>query len=467
MQEKLFFYYTNDLHSNFEQWPKVASFMKSKKANHKKANENYWLIDIGDHVDRVHPIAEAFLGKANVKLLNELEYDVATIGNNEGITLSHDELFHLYDDATFDVVCANLNSTEGRNPDWLQSTKIVQSKNGVKIGFIGLTAPFNDYYHLLNWHVSNPYDVLETYLEQLKQKTDIIVLLSHLGITEDEEIARRYPEIDVIIGGHTHHLLRTGKTVNNTILTAAGKHCTYVGEVILTLDTEKKEIVEKEAYATNIESTNNDTETEQRLDKLQCDAEKALSEVVVHTKEPIEVKWFEETSIMQHLTDTMLQWTKADCALLNAGVLVEEFPVGDITYGDVHRICPHPINPCVVELTGRELMEVVRSSLTHEFTHFKLKGFGFRGKVLGRMLFSGLKVNTDFHEDGQEYVTNISFDKEPINPEQTYTVATADTFTFGRILPEIARSKLKTYFLPEFLRDLLVETLIQNYGRSL
>ncbi len=44
-------------------------------------------VDLGDHVDLSAPITEATLGK-NVALLNEAKCDVATIGNNEGMTIS-------------------------------------------------------------------------------------------------------------------------------------------------------------------------------------------------------------------------------------------------------------------------------------------------------------------------------------------------------------------------------------------
>lgn len=463
MQEKLYLYYTNDLHSNFDQWPRVASFLKQETAKRNAANDSYWLIDIGDHVDRVDPIAEAFMGKANVALLNELDYDVVTIGNNEGITLPHEDLFHLYDDAGFHVVCANLESLDEKEPQWLQHTVKVKSIQGVRIGFIGLTAPFNAFYELLGWHVSSPYRVLDSYIQGLMDKTDMIVLLSHLGISEDQEIARRFPEIDVIIGGHTHHLLRTGEHVNNTIITAAGKHCAYVGEVILTWDHEKKQLVNKEAYATDVTHLAKDLRTEESLQQLNKRAGEILGEVVVHTDSPIEVGWFKETKIMQELTQTLREWAETDVAMLNAGLLLDEFPAGDITYADIHRICPHPINPCVVELKGDELLEVVRGSLAKSFTELKLKGFGFRGEVLGRMVFSGLAVDTAVQEDGERHVENVLFHNEPLDPDATYSVATADTFTFGRLLPEIAKSKNKRYMLPEFLRDLLADTLRRSF----
>lgn len=465
MEEKLFFYYTNDLHSNFMQWPHVAAFMKDKQSARKVRNESYWMFDIGDHVDRVHPISEAFMGKANVKLLNDLNYDIVTIGNNEGITLSHEDLFHLYDDANFEVVCSNLYSLKQQQPKWLKRTVEIQSIHGVRIGVIGLTAPFNDYYELLDWHVSHDFMEIDKYVRELKDKTDIIILLSHLGINEDREIARSYKDIDVIIGGHTHHLLRTGEVVNNTLITAAGKHCASVGQVILTWDFKRQKLTNKEAYATNITDYQKDVQTEQKIRTLEEEAIHELSDTVISIGKPIEVKWFKHTKIMQELTNTLKQHTKAEIAMLNSGLLLDGLKAGNITYKDIHQICPHPINPVVVKLTGSELVEVIRASLTKDFMELQLKGFGFRGKVLGRMIFSGINVETDFHSDGVEYVKGVNLESgASIEKHKEYTVATADTFTFGRLLPEIARSETKRYFLPEFLRDLLADTLRSNFG---
>ncbi|WP_164668218.1 bifunctional metallophosphatase/5'-nucleotidase [Virgibacillus doumboii] len=463
MQEKLYFYYTNDLHSSFENWPRVTGYLKEEKDRKLAENNSCWLIDIGDHVDRVHPIAEAFMGKANVQLMNDAGYDLVTIGNNEGITLAHEDLHHLYDNADFQVVCANLHSLADSEPDWLQPTVSIQSVQGVKIGVIGLTAPFNAFYELLDWHISPPHKTLEKYIHALKQSVDVVILLSHLGLTEDQEIARRFDEIDVIIGGHTHHLLRTGEVINDTIITAAGKQCAFVGEVILTWDHATNKLVKKEAYTKDITHLAKDLATEQSLNELADKADKLLGKTVIHLEKPIEVKWFSHTKIMQKLTDTLYKWTSADVAMLNSGLLLDQLPAGDVTHKDIHRICPHPINPCVVELNGDELLEVIRASYTKDVTELELKGFGFRGEVLGRMIFSGIEVDTYYLDDGSEVVEQVLFNGEPLYQEKTYAVATADTFTFGRLLPEIAKSETKKYFLPEFLRDLLTYTLQHDY----
>lgn len=464
MKETIHFYYTNDLHSYFNHWPQVATFLHKMRADCEQKGESYWLFDIGDHMDRVHPITEATMGKANVALLNAANYDFVTLGNNEGVTLSHDDLFHLYDTAEFDVICSNLQCTKSANPDWLKSSHIVQSQHGVRIGIIGLTARFNPYYHLLGWHADLIHETIQLQIDKLESQTDVLVLMSHLGISEDEEIARKFPEIDVIMGGHTHHLLRTGQEVNKTLLTAAGKHCSYVGEVMLTYDHHLKKVIEKEAYTTNITHLPQDEETTELLNRLSEDADSLLGNKIIETKEPIPIEWYEPVPIMEALTNKVREITEADCAMLNAGLLVEGFDSGVITYRDVHQACPHPINPCVVTLTGDELIEVVRASLSKSFMEIQLKGFGFRGKVIGRMVFSNLDIEIGEHLDGQNYVKDIYYTGRPLDGEKLYKVATADMFTFGKLLPPVARSSEKHLFLPEFIREILVETLKEYKG---
>ncbi|HLS35223.1 MAG TPA: bifunctional UDP-sugar hydrolase/5'-nucleotidase [Bacillota bacterium] len=457
MQEQIYFYYTNDLHSDFTYWPQVVHYFHKRRIKHKRKDEACFIVDIGDHIDRVHPIAEAFMGKGNVQLLNEASYDVITIGNNEGITLSHDDLFHLYNEAQFDVVCSNLNSLTEKQPDWLNKVIYKQTASNVKIAILGLTAAFNPFYNLLDWHVEEPTETLHNELARLTDDVDIVILLSHLGLNEDRSIAKNFPQIDLIIGGHTHHLLKSGEIVRETLLTAAGKHCSHIGEVMLLWDHEKKKLVQKEAYVTNITHMKKDEKTVHVIKDLQDKAHDKMSQVIAETKEQLTVNWYQETFLMKKLTNTLKKWTKADCAMLPSGLLLDHLPVGEITLGDVHRICPHPINPVVVNVSGREIKEIVRVGQTKEFMNLHLKGFGFRGKVIGKAVFSGITFDTKNKKD--HYIKDVFINNKRIVDEKIYSFATADMFIFGRLLPEVAKSKRKDLFLPEFIRDILVHTL--------
>src|SRR5690625_3736056 len=136
MKELIHIYYTNDLHSNFKYWPQVATYVKEERAKKRADQKTNILVDVGDHVDRVNPVAEAYLGKGNISLMNDLGYDFVTLGNNEGITLSREKLYELYEDANFSVICSNLRSKDVEQPNWLFQQAQIESVQGVTIGFL-------------------------------------------------------------------------------------------------------------------------------------------------------------------------------------------------------------------------------------------------------------------------------------------------------------------------------------------
>ncbi|SEQ29281.1 bifunctional metallophosphatase/5'-nucleotidase [Piscibacillus halophilus] len=455
MKETLHFYFTSDLHSHFENWPKIMHDIKEKTYKHQLDEEFYMLLDNGDHMDRSHPISEASLGKDNIELLNHSNFEVATLGNNEGITLPSEQLFHLYDDAEFDVVCANIKPIKGPSPKWLKPYQVYETPSGINIGVIGLTAPFQAFYEKLGWKTLSPLETLEQWLPEIKAQTDVMIVLSHLGINSDETMAERY-DIDLIMGGHTHHLLNQGQEKNGTLITAVGKHGYYYGDVSLTFDHNQRKVVQKEGYAIPIENEAEDQKSKILLEQLNEKAEDQLSRTVAHLKQPYPINWLNETPLMNAFVNTLRHWTKSDCAMLNSGVLLTGFEKGPVTRRDVHQSCPHPMNPCVMVLTGRELIETVRMIEQERFIHFELKGLGFRGKKIGKMVYSNLTI--DYHDE-TNYVETVFVNGEKVDPHTTYTVATADTFSFPWLVPPISSVKEKHYFLPEFLRDVLEECL--------
>ncbi|MFG6148151.1 bifunctional metallophosphatase/5'-nucleotidase [Halobacillus sp. B23F22_1] len=459
MKEKIFLYYTSDLHSHFENWPQIVGYFNKKIKKHKQKEETFWLLDNGDHADRFHPITEGLMGKGNVELLNEAGYSFATLGNNEGITLSYYDLYHLYDEAKFQVLCANLRSMEGRQPKWLCPYTIKTTPLGTKVAVIGLTAPFETFYRLLGWEIQPPFETLNRYYDEIKEQADIFILLSHLGIHDDEEMARKFPEIDVIIGGHTHHLFQNGELYGETILTAVGKHGTHLGEVFLEWDHDSNRLSKKEAYAVSTENLMKDEDVTEDVETMRTRALQYLQTSVTTLEKSLSVAWFKQTLLMRRLTEELQAWTQSDVGMLNSGVLLDHLNQGKITYEDIHRICPHPMNPCKVEVTGDELLEIIRVGHTKKLTEIRLKGLGFRGEVIGKMVFTGVEIQTVMSKDGEERVRKVTINGAPIDRNHVYTLGTADTFTFGRLFPEIAYAKSKKYFMPELLRDVLAKAI--------
>ncbi|WP_226529101.1 bifunctional metallophosphatase/5'-nucleotidase [Metabacillus niabensis] len=456
MLEKVHLYHTNDLHSHFENWPSIVQFLKTKKTYHAEQQEQMILLDIGDHADRFHPITEATKGKANVHLLNHLQYDAVTIGNNEGITFSHDDLDMLYEDAKFPVILSNLYTELGERPKWVVPFHIITLHNGTKIALLGVTVFYEKFYELLGWKVKDPFQSLTETIQQVKEQVDIIVLMSHLGISDDEIIANEFPEIDVIIGGHTHHVLPEGKEINQTLIAGAGKYGRYIGRISLTIDTEEKKIMTHKATVYPMDDEKEVCEeTIQWLQQTSLESDQILSEVIGTSEENLSLDWFQDSTFPKLLVQAIKEWCDGEVAMVNSGIILEPLQKGPVTRKDLHRICPHPINPCKVFLKGDVLKEVIVQSRDENMEQLKLKGLGFRGKVMGRMVFDGIDVRMKVFQDGKEHVTDIFINGEKIQADRIYAVATIDMFTLGPLYPEIGHAEKKIFYMPELLRDLL------------
>ena len=141
--------------------------------------------------------------------------------------------------------------------------------------------------------------------------------------------------------------------------------------------------------------------------------------------------------------------------MIHSGLLLASLREGKVTKHDLHRLCPHPINPCVVNVKGHQLTEAIHQSFTEKMIHLPLKGYGFRGHKLGRLAFAGLDVDVEKSPTGFYRVNGVYAQGRPIDENEDYEVATADMLTFGTLYPSIAAGKDKRYFTPEFIRDLI------------
>lgn len=460
MSEIIHLYHTNDFHSHFENWPRIVEFLKERRALHQETGEEAIILDIGDHVDRWHPYSEGTLGKGNVALLNEAGYQYVTIGNNEGITLPHNALDTLYEKAEFKVIVANLYDENHERPKWAIPYSIHITKQGTRVAFIGLTAFFQKFYSTLGWEVTEPFAELKEQLKQINGKADVMVVLSHLGINDDEKLAEDFPEIDIILGAHTHHVLHQGKLVNNSLLCCAGKYGFFIGQVELRVD-EQKEITKKSAYLYDTNELPELVGEREWIEKMYLSGGDTLQKVALRLSEPLPNDWFKTERLSEILCEGLREWSGADCAFLNAGLLLEGLPQGPVTKGDIHRICPHPINPCIIELNGSELKEILLQSRNEEWPHIPVKGFGFRGKIMGIMLYNQI----DFIENSNGIVHQIIINEMNLQQERMYKLVIPDMFTFGYFFPQIQRSKNKEYLMPEFLRDILLWKLQKLFTR--
>jgi 2',3'-cyclic-nucleotide 2'-phosphodiesterase (5'-nucleotidase family) len=437
---QLTIYHTNDIHSHLHEYSRISAYLADVRS---QLTHPSLYLDIGDHVDLSAPVTEATMGIKNVDLLNEAHCDIATIGNNEGMTISHEALNNLYNDAHFAVTCANVFDKEGNLPHNISSSYI-KTIDGVRILFVAATAPFTPFYRALDWVVTNPLEAIKDEIHANKGQYDVLIIMSHVGVFFDEKLCQEIPEIDVILGSHTHHYFENGEVNNGVLMAAAGKYGNYLGEVTLEINNSK--VTSKEATIHPLETL---PETETHFaEEGQTLMDEAVTDRPVSL--PRETNFISETAYL--LAESLQYFTGADCTIINAGLIVNAIDDKIVTEYDIHQMLPHPINAVRIKLSGKVLKEVVFKSQKQEYINVQAQGLGFRGNIFGGYIL----YNVGFIESENRYFIA----GEEIIDDHTYTLGTVDMYTFGRYFPMLKDQQIE-YLMPDFLRDIFKKKLLQ------
>lgn len=455
--EKIQILHTNDLHSHLENWPKIRRFLKQQKADAAAKNQTVIAVDLGDFVDRWHPLTEATNGQANVQLMNQIGYDAVTIGNNEGVGNSKYDLNHLYREANFDVLLDNLfdKKTLSR-PKWAQTSKIIVTEQGSKVGLIAMTAPFPLTYSPNGWDIRTPYELLPGLIAELRDKVDVLVLMSHLGIGDDKKIAAQFPEIDVILGSHTHHLFLEGKKIGDVQLAAAGKFGNYIGEVEVELDN-AHQIVKTSARTLPTSKMAELPGDLQEIEGYLEEGHRLLQEhKVAKIPYPLEADINSPHPLIQIALAALKEKTETDVSILNSGLFLEDIPAGAVDQDQLHQTLPHPMHLIRVTLEGRDVIRLILEMEKNRnfLRHFPILGMGFRGKVFGDIVYNGIDYDGVNHE--------VRWLGEEIDEEGMYSLTTVDHFLFVPFFPTIEIAGVYEFIFPEFIRS-VVGDYLQKY----
>ncbi|MHC5227363.1 bifunctional metallophosphatase/5'-nucleotidase [Enterococcus sp. LJL99] len=455
--EEIIIFHTNDLHSHLENWPKIRRYLNQKKKLYEAENKTVLTLDLGDFVDRWHPLTEASDGQANVELMNQVAYDAATIGNNEGVGNSKEQLNHLYDEASFDVILGNLfDPITLKRPEWAKKYKIIETPNKMKLALIALTAPFPLTYEPNGWTIRTMKEVLPELIKEVQKISDGIILMSHLGIDDDLNIANIYPEINVILGSHTHHLFRYGEKVNQTQLSAAGKFGRFVGEVHLWI--EDGEIVKSTAEAIPTEEFE-ETETDKKEveNYLILGHRLLIDKKVAIIPETLTVDLHNEKTVMSMAIEALKEKGQTEVAILNSGLFLADLPAGVVNEDMLHSTLPHPMHLIKVTLKGADLIRLIKEMEKNRqyLRKFPIVGMGFRGKIFGDLYYGGLTY--------QKKTKDVLWLGNPVDLNENYTFTTVDHLMFIPFFPTIEIAGKVEFLFPEFIRNVVSDYLAEHY----
>jgi 5'-nucleotidase / UDP-sugar diphosphatase len=197
------------------------------------------------------PLREGLAPELN--LFQNMGYDAITIGNHEfdyGADVYARYLADAgYPDAGEQTVILGTNVRPPQDHPLsergIQNHFVKELENGLRIGVFGLIG--NDAISKTAQpgpvQFDDPFESAKKAVAELKeQDVDLIISINHSGVTEDRQLAEMLPEIDVIVGGHTHTALHGPVYVGDTIIVQAGNYMQFLGRLELSYSYELDEV---------------------------------------------------------------------------------------------------------------------------------------------------------------------------------------------------------------------------------
>jgi 5'-nucleotidase len=437
--------HTNDLHSHAEPFSergrvvgglaRLGHLIHSIKSN----TPNTVVIDAGD-IFQGTPLFTHYHGEVEVSLLNQIGYDMYTIGNHE-FDDGAENLGKQLKNAKFDVLCTNIDAEA--QPDLKSVIKpyVIKEIAGQKIGFLGVMTPELERLSLSLGgvkikHMNDDWliPVRET-VKQIESKgVNHIIAVTHCGTDFDQQISQAIPEIDVIIGGHSHTRLDKAIFVEHddsskTIIVQTGSYGRTLGRLDLAFDKDgRMDAADTKYRLINItEKIPEDPAMKAYIDKKVEPLLPLRRTIVSQAEDAFDNRWTSypwDSALGDLITDALCEAGKSygtTISVHNRGGMRGRIEKGPISLEKVQEILPFDNRLTFATIKGKALLGAIEHSVS--------------GPAGGRFLdVHGLKIGYDpTRKRGERLVFALAEDKDgsysPVDESKEYKVA-INNYTF-------------------------------------
>ncbi|MFT2213222.1 5'-nucleotidase C-terminal domain-containing protein [Rhizobium giardinii] len=399
--------------------------------------KNVLLLNAGDNFQG-SLFFTTYKGAAEAEFLNLMKFDAMTIGNHE-FDEGEDGLATFLDKVTFPVISSNvLAGYKSKLIDRIKPS-LVLDVGGQKVGIVG--AVTNDTAEISspgdNVLIGIDVDTITTAVQDLKkQGVDKIVALTHVGYPRDLAVIAKIPDVDVVVGGHSHSLLsNTDEKAEGPYPTMvdnpggykvpvvqAGSYSKYLGDLVVTFDDSG---VVKSAKGDPIlidSKIKPDEAVLARIKELGKPIEELKTKIIGKTDAPIdgsrESCRARECEMGDLVTDAMLDRVKGQgvtIAITNGGGLRASIDAGDVSMGEAITVLPFQNTVATFQIKGADIVAALENGVS------QIEEGGGRFPQVAGLKFSfdkskpvGSRISNVEVKEGEGFVA--------LDPAKTYNV---------------------------------------------
>ena len=484
--EDIIILHTNDVHCGVQDQIGYDGLLFYKKQLQKKYK--YVLtVDCGDHIQG-SSLGLLTNGKAIIDIMNEINFDVVTIGNHE-FDYGVETLLELNQNLNCGYISSNIFYRKNKTA-LFPGYKIITLDNNKKIAFIGITTPLTltktslinivdddnkpIYDFLTEGYGTELYSEVQKNINKVRQEgANYVILLAHLGKDIDGiygysslGLMEHLENVDAILDGHSHQvysITTPDKNKKNIILAQTGTKLNYLG--VLTIHTNGTlthelldtiplidENYDKDSYINVVRNNKNifvDKNMNLFIQKQLDSLDYLLNEnigyspftLTINEQDPkdksiiIYKSRTSESPLCNLVTDSLRAIGNGDITMMNAGTVRTDLEQGNITYHDILDIMPFSNDLEIKKITGQTILDAL------EFGVKELPKPASRFPQVSGMRY---KVNIDINSSviidengafikvgGKRRVFNVFIGDELLDPNKNYTMSTHIFFSQG------------------------------------
>lgn len=402
----------------------------------KKEVKEPLLLDAGD-ISQGTTFFTLFRGEASFSVAKQLGYSATTMGNHE-LDLGIERTLEVLDKTGMRLLSCNVKWPDNR---YVFEPFAVFVRNGLKIAVIGRTG--SDAWGDCNIKETNkmklldPIESVRATAKRIRPYVDLIAVISHSEVAQDRLLAASVSEVDIVVGGHTHEIVRKPELIKHndkagdydnglggTLFTEAGEWGHYLGRVDITVDEKTKKITKYDGELIEVRPEHEQfapKAIKDLVDYYDQSRLKQIGRVIGHTAKEIEynkdLRWKKMLPACIFTCEAMRYASKGDIGLINARGVRANIPEGDITVGDIHTMLPFENTVVVVTLKGSDVQKM----------------FDYLAQNYGHLdAYETAGVTADMYvEEGK--AKNIKINGEPLDENKEYRVSTGSFIADGNL----------------------------------
>ena len=466
--------FTHDLHDHFYPFDTIEEDKLVSRGGYarlstaikkeKEIDSDLILVDAGDFSMGTLFQTIATTSSPALRIMGKLGYDVTTFGNHEfdfgakdlsdtlnAAKISGDKLPQLVasniilplDDKQ--ELKPSLENLKNSMNDYGVKDYTIINRNGIKIGIFGLlgkaadsSAPMSEL--LFADAISKSKEVVD--ILKKEEKVDLIVCLSHSGTwdkksqSEDEILAEKVPDIDIIVSGHTHTVLENPIIVKDTLICSSGRYGENLGKVTITQNSNKRWNLNTYELKKIDDSLEIDYEVSKTIDSFKDIIQKEyldlfnmkFDDVIANTsfnitELPILAKLISNSNISAVKKAEGNNYEPIAVNIIPYGIIRDYFVEGNIRTSQVFTLVPLGIGPdelpgyplITVYLTGKELKTLAEVNESLSAPELYMSNLHYKYNA-NKLIFD---KTTDF------YLSSASGTKSKVEDKKLYRIVTS------------------------------------------